>query len=214
MSRHLIELGIRSSNPAAGLVLATTWPDSEPAPVFLDVDADRRLQLHVQPRATDAPLQVRDRAVVALLLGSGITAAEFRTLTMAQVLVSAPRPHVDVEECGIRPGRRIPLPEYADVALQAWLRAAVDRSGVHLFPSPRGPGALQPVALWTIVRTALDAIGVRLPDMSPRVLRNTYARRLLLGGRSNEEVSRMLGLASHRTAVRLRATIQSRSVPT
>jgi hypothetical protein len=44
--------------------------------------------------------------------------------------------------------------------------------------------------------------------MSPRVLRNTYARRLLLAARTNEEVSRLLGLVSQRTVVRLRATIR------
>ena len=43
--------------------------------------------------------------------------------------------------------------------------------------------------------------------MSPRVLRNTYARQLLLAGRTIEEASALLRLASDRTGVRLRATI-------
>jgi hypothetical protein len=46
-------------------------------------------------------------------------------------------------------------------------------------------------------------------------LRNTYARRLLLAGPTNEEVSALLGLASDRTVVRLRATIdRDLSAPT
>ncbi|MFC7632653.1 hypothetical protein ACFQVB_33695 [Paraburkholderia humisilvae] len=45
--------------------------------------------------------------------------------------------------------------------------------------------------------------------MSPRVLRNTYARRQLLDGRGNVDVSRLLGLTSQRTVVRLRATIEN-----
>jgi hypothetical protein len=61
------------------------------------------------------------------------------------------------------------------------------------------------MVLIKIVRLALEAIDFRAPDMSPRVLRNTYARRLLLVGRTNEEVSALLGLASDRTVVRLRA---------
>jgi hypothetical protein len=63
--------------------------------------------------------------------------------------------------------------------------------------------------LHKIVRPALEAIDFRAPDMSPRVLRNTYARRLLLAGRTHEEVSQVLGLCSERTVVRLRATISS-----
>ncbi|MGF6780298.1 hypothetical protein P3T21_005527 [Paraburkholderia sp. GAS334] len=62
--------------------------------------------------------------------------------------------------------------------------------------------------LGIIVREALEAVDFRAPDMSPRILRNTYARRQLLSGRSNEDVSRLLGLVSQRTMVRLRATIQ------
>jgi hypothetical protein len=44
--------------------------------------------------------------------------------------------------------------------------------------------------------------------MSPRILRNTYARRQLLAGRSNVDVSQLLGLTSQRTVVRLRATVE------
>ena len=60
------------------------------------------------------------------------------------------------------------------------------------------------------VREALEAIDFPAPDMSPRVLRNTYARRLLVAGKSNEEVCRLLGFTSQRTVVRLRATIPAR----
>jgi len=214
LCRHLIELDVRNNNPAARLVRGTAWPDTEPMPVFLDVSAESRLHGYVAPRATDTPLEARDRAIVALLLGSGITAAEFRSLMVTGIVVSGPRPHVDVEARGAHPSRRIPIPEYVVSALQAWLTAAGERSEGHLFPSPRGPGALRPVALWNIVHTALDAIDVRLPDMSPRVLRNTFARRLLLEGRSNDDVSRLLGLASHRTVERLRLTIPAGSAPT
>jgi len=59
------------------------------------------------------------------------------------------------------------------------------------------------------VRDEVLAIDIRLPDMSPRTLRNTYARRLLIAGRSNEDASRLLGFTSQRTVVRLRSTIPS-----
>jgi site-specific recombinase XerD len=213
LCRHLIELDVRNSNPAARVVRDTAWPDSEPVPVFLDTDAERRLENYVRPRPTDIPLQIRDRAIVALLLGTGITAAEFRAMLITDVTAGTPRPYVDVEGHGPRPARRIALPQYAAAALRAWLEVTVAPADGLLFPSPRGPGALQPVSLWATVHAALEAVDVRLPDMSPRVLRNTYARRLLLTGKSNDETSRLLGLASHRTVVRLRATIPAGAVP-
>lgn len=61
--------------------------------------------------------------------------------------------------------------------------------------------------LGRIVRDELLAIDIRLPDMSPRTLRNTFARRLLLAGKSNDDVMRALGLTSQRTVVRIRATL-------
>ena len=64
--------------------------------------------------------------------------------------------------------------------------------------------------LGRIVRDELLAIDVRLPDMSPRTLRNTFARRLLLVGRSNDDVMHLLGLTSQRTVIRIRATIPPR----
>jgi integrase len=76
--------------------------------------------------------------------------------------------------------------------------------------APRTREAMSDMALIKIVRVALEAIAFRAPDMSPRVLRNTFARRLLLARRTNEEVSALLGLASDRTVARLRATIEAR----
>ncbi|MDR5883675.1 hypothetical protein [Caballeronia sp. LZ032] len=57
------------------------------------------------------------------------------------------------------------------------------------------------------VRLALQTLEITAADMSPRLLRNTYARRHLHAGRTDEEVANLLGLSSHRTSVRLRQTL-------
>ncbi|MFP3740702.1 site-specific integrase, partial [Burkholderia sp. SIMBA_019] len=75
-----------------------------------------------------------------------------------------------------------------------------------LFPLLGPAGSLSDETLWRAVRWALDAQGFEGADRSPRVLRNTFGRRLLIAGRTNEEVSHLMGLASQRTVVRLRAT--------
>ncbi|MGC2040296.1 hypothetical protein [Paraburkholderia caledonica] len=79
-----------------------------------------------------------------------------------------------------------------------------------MFPAPRSDDTpINDVPLDAIVREALEAIGFAAPDMSPRVLRNTFARRQLLSGRTNEQTSALLGLASQRTVTRIRATIST-----
>ncbi|MFC0691342.1 hypothetical protein [Paraburkholderia humisilvae] len=78
----------------------------------------------------------------------------------------------------------------------------------ELFPAPSRGSTVNGVLLGNIVREAFDATGFRAPDMSPRVLHDTYVRRQLLDGRSNVDVSRLPRLTSQRTVMRLCATIK------
>ena len=212
LCRHLVEIGLRKSNPAADFARHTTWPEDEPVPLFLDPAADGRLQQHAQPAATDLQRETRNRAIVALLAGTGITAAEIRAATNKELIIDHVRPHVVVPKRGARDERKVTLPPFAVPALELWCSThAVEGEDALLFPSPRSAKPMNDMLLGMVVREALEAIEFRAPDMSPRVLRNTYARRHLLAGKSNEEVCRLLGLASQRTVVRLRATISDSS---
>ena len=56
------------------------------------------------------------------------------------------------------------------------------------------------------VQLALRAAGATAADESPRLLRNTYGRLHLIEGKTNEQVSTLMGLSSHRTVTRLRET--------
>src|SRR5260370_15653537 len=208
LCRHLIEVELRQSNPAAELARNEAWPEDEPEPLFLDADADDRLQEFVQPTPADAQREPRNRAIVALLLGTGITAAEIRAACNGHLVIDAVRPHLFVPKRGPRDERKVTLPAFALPALELWqsVRAA-DGADALLFPSPRGGKSMNDMFLGLVVREALETVGFRAPHMSPRVLRNTYARRQQLAGRSNEDVSRLLGLVSQRTVIRLRATL-------
>ena len=192
----------------APFTVAASWPDDEPLPLFLDPAADIALQSHVQSVTGDDRRVVRNHAIVALLLGSGITAAELRAAQPRDVVIDDVRPYLRVPKRGSRLERIVALPPFSTPALVAWLRVhSVTENGL-LFPAP---GAIdQPVndvLLGSVVRDVLDAIAFQASDMSPRILRNTFARRHLLAGRSNEEISGFLGLSTHRTVIRLRATI-------
>ena len=113
---------------------------------------------------------------------------------------------------GARLRRTAALPAFSTTAIAAWQRLHPSPDGALLFPAPRTDDKLiNDVLLGAIVRDALDVIGFAAPDMSQRVLRNTLVRRQLLSGRTNEQTSAMLGLASHRTVIRIRDTISAQT---
>jgi integrase len=156
----------------------------------------------------------RDRAITALLLGSGITASESRLSLPPAVDLHPVRPHIHIPKRGVRWERKVSI---ADFALPA-----VDLSKSHLGPVGAGCSAIpvdrnKPLSNWTlisIVKAQLEAIGFEGPEMGPRVLRITYARRKLLEGRTDEDVSALLGLVSLRTVHRIRQTMPVPSLPT
>jgi integrase len=212
LCRHLVDVGLRHSNPAATFALSAAWPEDESEPLFLDPDADAALQGYVQPVAGEDARLCRNRAVVALLLGAGLTAAELRGARWRDIVIEGIRPQVSVPKRGTRLERTVALPAFSTPALAAWQRLHPSPDGALLFPAPRTEDKpINDVLLGAIVRDALDAIGFAAPDMSPRVLRNTFARRQLLSGRTNEQTSAMLGLTSHRTAIRIRDTIRAQA---
>lgn len=206
LGRHLVDAGVRTIHPAGRSTRDLAWPDGEPEPCYLPPDADTALQRHVQPRADDTPADCRNRAIVALLLASGITSAEIRAATGDAPDLDARPAVLSVPRDRARPARRIELAAFAVAPLAAWRARSALRPSALLFPAPRG-GAMNDMFLLLVVRDALNAIGFHAADMSPRVLRNTYARRQLLAGHAHADVTAMLGLASMRTVTRIRQTL-------
>ncbi|HDR9512080.1 integrase [Burkholderia cepacia] len=210
LGRHLVDVGVRQTNPAAAYTLRQTWPEDEPVPVYLLEADDLRLQASFRAIEGLDDRALRNRAIVGLLLSTGITAQEIRQAAAVDLDLSPARPHLLVPKRGPREARRINVDEFAQPALARWRTLSATTDSPLLFPSPRAGGPMTDEMLGRIVRDELLAIDVRLPDMSPRTLRNTFARRLLLAGRSNDDVMHLLGLTSQRTVIRIRATIPTR----
>ncbi|MGK8198484.1 tyrosine-type recombinase/integrase [Burkholderia cepacia] len=208
LGRHLVDVGVRKTNPAAAYALAQTWPEDEPVPVYLLEADDRRLQDSVASLNGLDERAIRNRAIVALLLSTGITAQEIRQATSGDLDLSPARPHILIPKRGPREARRINLEDFAQPVLERWRNHTAAAASALLFPSPRAGGPMTDEMLGRIVRDELLAVDIRVPDMSPRTLRNTFARRLLLAGLSNDDVMHALGLTSQRTVIRIRATLQ------
>jgi site-specific recombinase XerD len=215
LSRHLCLLGLRTDNPAAALLPREHWPDDEPMPVFLWPDEDARLQDVCRAATFESFKELRNRAIVALLLATGITAAELSALSVDDLDTGEPRVSVFVRKRGPRIARRVPVDAFAleIVREYAKARAALPATDGLLFMATAGGKPMKPATLGQCVQGALRAAGAAAADESPRLLRNTYGRRHLLEGKTNEQVSNLMGLSSHRTATRLRETIADAGEP-
>ncbi|SDV46294.1 tyrosine-type recombinase/integrase [Chitinasiproducens palmae] len=208
LSRQLIADQVRREHPVAELLADAHWPTTEPVPLYMPPDADLRLQQWAQADPGDDAAARRDKAIVAMLLATGVTAIEFRTARTEDLRTDGRPPYLHVGEHGPRPARTVALEAFAIPLLTDWRarRLRDDPPNALLFPGDRGPD-VSAAALCRIVRQALLDVGFSAPDMSPRVLRNTWGRRRLLAGDDHQNVSRLMGLTSSRTVVRLQRTI-------
>ena len=142
--------------------------------------------------------EIRNRAIVAMLLGTGITAAELVALAVDDLDVGV-RPSVFVTKRGPHLARRTPVDPFAADLLRTYVKArlGVSTPDNRIFIATAGGKPMKPATLGQCVRAALRLVGAAADDESPRLLRNTYGRRHLLEGKTNEQVSNLLGLSSH-----------------
>lgn len=210
LCRHLVFAGVRLDNPAALMLSAERWPDQEPTPQFLDEAEDTRLQAYLQSPADDLA-GLRSRAIVAMFLATGITAAEARAARLGDLVPDTNPPYLFVTGHGARDARTVHLAEFAVPLLQAWhvRRATLPVEGDLLFTLTPDGRPITDMSLGRIVAATLEAIGFSGVEPSPRTLRNTFCRRQLLAGCTHDDVTRILGLASNRTCDRIAATISA-----
>jgi integrase/recombinase XerD len=119
-SRHLVAIGEHKDNPAAEMLIRWTWPEDEPIPFYLALDDDKRLQAACRPLPDQTFKQLRNTAVVAMFLATGITAAECRRLQLDDLTVEGVRPNVFIEKSGPRIARKVPLDAFALKVLRAY----------------------------------------------------------------------------------------------
>ena len=208
-TRHLVNLELRADNPAAQMLSNETWPEDEPTPIYLSSEDDARLQAVCVATEGAVFKELRNTAIVALFLGSGVTAAELRQLRVDDLDVDGQRPTVFVEKHGSRIARRVPIDAFAVDVLRKYHRArrSTQWATQWLFIATAGGKPMQPDTMLKCVRAALRRAGLSAADESPRLLRNTFGRRHIVAGKTNEQVSNLMGLSSHRTATRLRQTL-------
>lgn len=135
----------------------------------------------------DAPIDLRDRAVLSLLVATGVRAGEVVELDADHVSDDARV----VQVPGDQP-RPLPIPDPR--ALRTWLergRPSLAGEEPALFPNTRG-ARLTRHGVWRLVTDRAVAAG--LPQgTSPRTLRNTFAAMERAAGTDEDTVRELLG---------------------
>ncbi|MBG6103832.1 MULTISPECIES: site-specific tyrosine recombinase XerD [Micromonospora] len=201
LHRFALREGLAGADPSRD-VRPPTPPRRLPRALPVD-DVVRLLETAAPITATgdDAPLALRDRALLEFLYGTGARISE---------AVGAAVDDLDTDEGTVllrgKGGRvrLVPIGGYAVDAVRAYLvrarpgLAAAGRGTPAVFLNARG-GALSRQGAWGILRRAADRAGLPVDGpaaVSPHTLRHSYATHLLDGGADVRVVQELLGHAS------------------
>jgi site-specific recombinase XerD len=156
------------------------------------------------------PKGLRDRAILAVLLGCGLRRSEVAALTMAHIqqrdgrwcIVDLVGKHGRV--------RTVPMPTWVKVAIDSWTTAA-DVDDGHVFRAVSRGGRAQSAALsekvvWQLLQGYAASAGV--PGIAPHDLRRTCAKLCRAAGGELEQIQLLLGHASVQTTERYLGTKQ------
>ena len=153
---------------------------------------------------------LRDRAILAVLLGCGLRRSEVAALTMGHVqqrdgrwcIVDLVGKHGRV--------RTIPMPTWVKVAADAWTSAAGVTDG-YVFRAVNRAGQAQGAGLsekvvWQLLKPYAEAAGVG--GIAPHDLRRSCAKMCRAAGGELEQIQLLLGHASVQTTERYLGTKQ------
>jgi integrase len=154
---------------------------------------------------------LRDRAIIAVLLGCGLRRSEVAALTLKHIqqrdgrwcIVDLVGKHGRV--------RTVPMPTWVKVAIDTWTIPASMVDG-HVFRSVTRGGQVQEHALsekvvWQMLRPYAAAAGV--PGIAPHDCRRTAAKLCGAAGGELEQIQMLLGHASVQTTERYLGTKQA-----
>jgi integrase/recombinase XerD len=192
-----VSLGVMGGNPAEHL---TGIPNLPAAPSIL---AKRDALLLI--RTAEQSPRYLESSVILLLLHAGLRSSEICQLTIGDLQLT---PRLGRLFIGGQRNKTMRL-AYLSTRTQAALRMYCRRQSISIQGKNRRPdplfflangNALTQQAIDHIVKRVAKNAGI--PDVTPTMLRNTFAVQALLGGETPESVARSLGVASVRGLVR------------
>jgi integrase len=141
---------------------------------------------------------LRDAAIVAMAIGSGLQPREIVALGRRDMHLDETPPFVTVAGYGRRPERVAPVSPSVRPLLDAWIcvraRLCTDAAGALFCATPRG----EPLTVRTVHRACeawLDRAGIDRTHKGARVLRGAFAARQLRAGKPARVLRDWMGLA-------------------
>ncbi|MEW6737629.1 MAG: tyrosine-type recombinase/integrase [Acidobacteriota bacterium] len=143
---------------------------------------------------------VRDRAILALLIGCGLRRTEAAKMEISHIQQREGR-WVIIDLIGKRNKiRSVPMPNWAKAAIDEWLRLVGIRKGKIFLSINKGGRVygegMTPQAIRDIVVEYAEKIGV---EVAPHDLRRTFAKLAHKGGAALEQIQLSLGHSSIKT---------------
>jgi integrase/recombinase XerD len=206
---HLVERGVLDADPTAHLVAPRQW---QSLPKYLN-----KKQIDDLLAACDSakPQGMRDRAMLEFLYATGLRVSELCKVRVSELERSMGV--VRVVGKGNK-HRIVPVGQAALAAVERYLgdarpRLLKGRASPYLFVTNRG-GAMTRQGFWTLLAGYGKKAGI-FHNLTPHVLRHTFATHLLEGGADLRSLQSMLGHAdisttqiyTHVVRSRLRKTV-------
>lgn len=146
---------------------------------------------------------LRDRAILAVLLGAGLRREECASLIVEHMRQREGR-WVIVDLVGKRQKRRsVPMPAWAKAAIDAWTQSAGITSGPVFLATRKGGNvqahSMTPQSIFETVAEYAEKLGM---DIRPHDLRRTFAKLAHKGGAPLEQIQLSLGHSSVQTTER------------
>jgi integrase/recombinase XerD len=206
----LVREGVISQDPTEHLHSPKQW---QTIPKFLNLEEIERILGAID---LNRPTGLRDRAMLELLFATGVRVSELCRIATGDL--DAGLGVLRVTGKGNKQ-RLVPVGKQAILAIDSYLtngRSALlkKRASRYLFVTARG-GALTRQAFWKLLAIHGKKAGI-FRDLTPHVLRHSFATHLLEGGADLRSVQVMLGHAdisttqiyTHVMRSRLRDTVQ------
>jgi integrase/recombinase XerC len=169
--------------------LAPRWLDKKQRAALL-----RAMEKEVEDAVRRYPrlrlMYLRDSAIVQVILFAGLRVGEIVHLRLSDVILEERKGTVIIREGKGTKRREIPLNAKARKAVDAYLRMRPDVDSDRLFLGQRNEGVQSKTIQRAVQRFAKKA---GLKNVTPHVLRHSFAKSLIDAGVSLEKVAALLG---------------------
>ena len=172
---------IITTNPTKNLELPKR---ARPLPKLLSVE---EIDLLISS-AGDIKTSVRLRAMIELLYASGLRVSELCEMPMSGILGD----HLLIHGKGAKE-RMVPMHAGAIHALEKWLELRGDTDSKYVFPGSGKTGHITRDGFFKILKKCATLAGINPNQVSPHVLRHSFASHLLSHGANLRAIQTMLG---------------------